>query len=176
MTATPQLPFRSVEAHFMARTGSIYDSMTKRFAQRENKRGRITQIGRKIPFTKDEFRDWLRERLGGEGGVVQCAYCSTWVSAADFSLDHCVPVGRGGLLGLENLTVCCQPCNQIKGRMLAESYRKLRTFLLLEIHPECCQNVLQRLQSAVSLGAWQRREMARQAKKQAVAPPKEEEF
>lgn len=40
-----------------------------------------------------------------------CAYCG----GAAATLDHIVPVSRGGANGWENLTAACKPCNSSKG-------------------------------------------------------------
>ena len=177
MSATPTLLFNSVERQFTQRTGSIYDSMVKRFRERKSeKTGRITQIGREVPFTKEQFRDWLRKRLGGEGGVVQCEYCSTYVSAADLVIDHKVPPSRGGSLGFENLAIACSTSNNEKGRMTATGYIALRTWALVNLDPEDCKDLLSRLASQVQLATQKRWEMMKrfkQSKKQSEVQPDE---
>ena len=52
----------------------------------------------------------------------QCIYCrgpltmkGTGVTRA--TLDHRVPLARGGSNGRENLVVCCQRCNNKKGSL-----------------------------------------------------------
>lgn len=46
--------------------------------------------------------------------LTTCAYCAgpadTW--------DHVVPLSRGGVNALSNLTPCCEPCNRRKGASL----------------------------------------------------------
>ena len=169
--ATPSLPFRSVEAQFMARTGSIYGNMVSRFSEKRNKNGRITRMGFTVPFSREEFRDWLCEQLGGEGGVKKCTYCQTFVSAADLVIDHMTPPNRGGSLNFDNLAVCCASCNQVKGGMKAESYVALRTFALLNLDPDCCKDLFKRLQSQMKLATMQRWELAKKFKQKKSAPP-----
>jgi hypothetical protein len=171
--ASPSLPFRSVEQQFTARSGSIYGNMVARFQEKRNKNGRITRIGYVVPFTRDEFRDWLREQLGGEGGVRKCAYCSTYVSAADMAIDHMTPPKRGGSLGLENLAIACEPCNQIKGGMLSQSYMAFRAWALLNIDPECCKDLFKRLQSQMKLATMQRWELAKKFRQKKQQQPTE---
>lgn len=173
--ASPLLPLRSVEAQFTVRTGSIYGNMVSRFTEKRNKNGRITRIGYTVPFTRDEFRAWLREQLGGDGGVRKCNYCQTFVSAADCVIDHKTPPNRGGSLGLDNLAVCCAPCNNCKGGMKAESYVAIRTFALLNIDPDCCKDLFKRLQSQMKLATMQRWELAKRLKQKKSAPSPEEE-
>lgn len=45
-----------------------------------------------------------------------CRYCGArWRKNRSFHLDHVKPICRGGLNTLENLVVCCEPCNYAKG-------------------------------------------------------------
>lgn len=46
-----------------------------------------------------------------DGGA--CAYCGSTVGP--FSIDHVVPVSRGGTHDLGNLVVACRRCNSVKG-------------------------------------------------------------
>ena len=41
-------------------------------------------------------------------------YCGKALSVADATIDHIVPLSRGGYTEDENLTVCCEPCNVLK--------------------------------------------------------------
>lgn len=164
MPAEPRLPFRSVESEFMSRSLSIYRNMVARFAQKENKRGRIIRVGRAVEFTLEDFREWLREKLGGEGGVTKCAYCSAWISMADCVVDHMTPVSRGGGMGLDNLTLCDKPCNGIKGSLTAEEYIEFRQWALTKLHPEACKDLFHRLAISVQLAAQQRWQIVQRAK------------
>lgn len=52
----------------------------------------------------------------------ECAYCSS--SAGPFTVDHIIPVSRGGGHDLENLCVACARCNSSKhNRLLSEWIR-----------------------------------------------------
>jgi 5-methylcytosine-specific restriction endonuclease McrA len=53
-----------------------------------------------------------------------CHYCNLPMSLA-FSFDHKTPIARGGKHSAGNLALCCQPCNQRKGRLSCEEYRQL---------------------------------------------------
>lgn len=169
--------FESVERRFTKRSGILFDSMAKRFREKKSeKTGRILRIGRELEFGKDEFRQWLGRQLGGENGVAHCPYCqTTWVSIDDLTIDHNVPVSRGGSLGLDNLVVCCEPCNQAKGEVLGESWKALATWAKESLHPDCWQNIYQRLQSQFKLARMAQLAAAQRAQKQ-KAPTGEEEF
>ena len=172
--ATPSLPFKSIDSQFVQRTGSVYDAMVRRFTEKKSvKTGRITRMGFKIPFTKEEFRQWMENQLGGRGGVRKCAYCSTFVSAADCVIDHMTPPMRGGSVNFDNLAVCCEPCNAIKGGCTAAGYVAFRTFALLNLDPDDCKDLFKRLQSQMKLLRWQQTERVRKFKKS--SPPLEDE-
>lgn len=180
MTATPMLPLKSVESRFTVKSGQMYDSMRKRFAERKSeKTGRITQIGRTLPFSKEQFRDWLIVKLGGEGGVIKCRYCAMWLSINEVVLDHADPVSQGGSLGLDNLDLICHADNSQKGAMRAESYEALLEWSALNMRPACRADMLHRLAIAVQLAAQKRWDIIKEAKKksqQQQPEPQPEEF
>lgn len=43
-----------------------------------------------------------------------CHYCGKTFEESELTLDHIVPVSRGGRSTKGNLVVCCRPCNQEK--------------------------------------------------------------
>jgi len=53
----------------------------------------------------------VRERARG-----QCEYCRSQMifSTHDFSIDHIVPIQKGGGSTLDNLALACQGCNNFK--------------------------------------------------------------
>lgn len=54
---------------------------------------------------------WWREKL--QEGV--CHYCGEKFSPEDLTMDHIVPVARGGYSKKSNLVVSCDACNKDKG-------------------------------------------------------------
>ena len=50
----------------------------------------------------------------------QCQYCGEAGSGSHLTLDHVVPVSKGGADTWENLTTACPRCNQRKGDALLE--------------------------------------------------------
>lgn len=52
-----------------------------------------------------------------------CAYCG---ATGDMSLDHVVPVSRGGRHEIDNLLPACRSCNSSKGAKLLEEWLPLR--------------------------------------------------
>lgn len=53
-----------------------------------------------------------------------CHYCGQKFPVSELTLDHIVPVARGGRSTRGNLVVCCRNCNRDKG-MLTPAERLL---------------------------------------------------
>ncbi len=58
-------------------------------------------------------------------GHGRCFYCGQKVSRAEMTLDHLVPLHRGGAHLLSNVVASCQPCNSAKGALLLAEYRRV---------------------------------------------------
>ena len=71
--------------------------------------------------------DWWKNRLGE--GV--CHYCGQRFSPRELTMDHIVPVVRGGRSVRSNVVPCCGACNASKQGMLPleweEHLRSLRS-------------------------------------------------
>jgi 5-methylcytosine-specific restriction endonuclease McrA len=107
-----------------------YHAMQTRFQTRYSARGRVTQVGREIPFTQQEYAQWILELLGGiPSGRVECTYCRHAVTVADLEIDHRLSPQQGGELGFDNLEPCCSPCNKQKGAMSGTGFRQLLELL-----------------------------------------------
>ncbi len=57
--------------------------------------------------------DWWRTKL--QKGV--CHYCGKNVGAENLTMDHVVPVARGGKSVRSNCVPCCKACNNEKRAM-----------------------------------------------------------
>ncbi len=57
----------------------------------------------KVPFSKRNI--FVRDRYA-------CAYCGT---NKDLTIDHIMPVSRGGKTNFDNCIAACRPCNNKKG-------------------------------------------------------------
>src|SRR5262249_39571436 len=53
----------------------------------------------------------------------RCQYCGKKGTAFILTIDHIVPVSRGGNTSPENLVAACSPCNQRKGDRTPEEAR-----------------------------------------------------
>lgn len=47
--------------------------------------------------------------------VDRCAYCECRLTDANRTIDHVLPVSRGGTDDIANLVLSCLDCNQLKG-------------------------------------------------------------
>lgn len=53
-----------------------------------------------------------------------CYYCGKEIIfSKDLTVDHLIPVSRGGKTVEENLAICCYQCNQEKANMTEEEYK-----------------------------------------------------
>lgn len=63
-----------------------------------------------------ELRDsqWWKNRRGR--GV--CHYCGRRFPAKSLTMDHVIPIGRGGKSTKSNIVACCKDCNNRKKYLL----------------------------------------------------------
>lgn len=54
---------------------------------------------------------WWRQTVGR--GV--CYYCEQKFKPADLTMDHVIPIVRGGASSKKNCVPCCKSCNNKKG-------------------------------------------------------------
>jgi 5-methylcytosine-specific restriction protein A len=57
---------------------------------------------------------WWKRRLAK--GV--CYYCGRYVAPKELTMDHIVPVSRGGKTTKGNVVACCKKCNTAKKQRL----------------------------------------------------------
>ena len=53
-------------------------------------------------------------RLFADAEGKPCPYCGDYMSRATKSLDHMVPLNKGGVHGVVNMIICCKRCNTAK--------------------------------------------------------------
>ena len=74
---------------------------------------------------------WLRTHCETQGE--RCAYCQRSMNRYDRSiggalkpsLDHVIPLSKGGADSFENTVAACRQCNGEKGAMMPEEYRAI---------------------------------------------------
>lgn len=54
-----------------------------------------------------------------------CPYCGDKIALGTFSVDHILPLSRGGGHQALNLVVCCRRCNMAKGDMSSQEFSAL---------------------------------------------------
>ncbi|WP_422388695.1 HNH endonuclease [Afipia carboxidovorans] len=75
----------------------------------------------------------VRDRIAADHGW-ECAYCGVPVVTITYSsdsdnlatIDHRIPLSRGGTWKRRNLTCACRRCNNEKGDMTEDEFRDLR--------------------------------------------------
>ena len=62
---------------------------------------------------------WKRKRSSGI-----CYYCGRAFPPADLTMDHLIPIARGGKSIKENLVPCCKECNNQKKNLLPSEWNE----------------------------------------------------
>lgn len=55
-----------------------------------------------------------------------CMYCKSLIRDIDLTLDHLLPLCRGGGDNIENLALACKWCNSDKGPLTYEEFMSVR--------------------------------------------------
>ncbi len=69
--------------------------------------------------------EWWRKKISK--GL--CYYCGNRVSPKDLTMDHVVPIIRGGKSTKSNIVACCKECNNKKKYMLPFEWEEYLTKL-----------------------------------------------
>lgn len=91
--------------------------------------------------TRPEIDAWLRLQ------AAVCPYCEVALTPKTYTIDHLIPLARGGRVEFDNLSPACKRCNDTKGEMTAAEFRQLRAMVLT--WEDKGKNVLARLRSGV---------------------------
>lgn len=84
-------------------------------------------------FPKDVRLDAYRKTHG------RCAICGEPIEYATFTIDHIIPLSKGGTNYFENLQPTCRVCNQIKQDMLLDELMgKLMKILIYNTKSNYC--------------------------------------
>jgi 5-methylcytosine-specific restriction enzyme A len=67
-------------------------------------------------ITPDQWRRLLKRHH------FRCFYCGTKLLPANRTLDHKIPLSRGGANTIKNVVPACRPCNQRKMRLTAREF------------------------------------------------------
>lgn len=58
-----------------------------------------------------------------------CFYCEKKVPFRQLTMDHILPLSRGGRSSKDNLVPCCKKCNTLKKSMMPIEWEELRESL-----------------------------------------------
>jgi 5-methylcytosine-specific restriction endonuclease McrA len=163
-------PMDSAQRRFNDITNDRFRAMVARVGEKRDRRQRVIQVGQRLPFTLNEYRERILVWLGYPGGHARCTYCGTPIDISTMRMDHMRPLAQGGSIGLENLAPSCERCNDQKGGMTAKGYSDLRTWALENLTPADQDNLFIRLQIAVKLATKDRQNIARLHRAQATTP------
>ena len=87
--------------------------------KRTRKKRELTMMG--LQQVGVDVRVALLLRTGGG-----CWYCGNPLTMASVTVDHVVPLARGGNPVFDNLVACCNECNTAKGQSTLEEFRRRR--------------------------------------------------
>jgi hypothetical protein len=85
-----------------------------------------------------------------------CHYCRLPFALDQLRFDHDKPIARGGRHAVDNLVVCCERCNLLKGLLTGFEFAFLLTFLS-GLHPAARQDLERRLLSGSRVYAGSRK-------------------
>ena len=98
----------------------------------------ILKISRRAKATKKYRKglgtlgqELLRQAIDRDGPV--CVYCA---ATKDLTIDHVVPISRGGTNHKDNIKVCCLPCNNSKNNRLLCEWKPGVTGKIGRIRPD----------------------------------------
>lgn len=116
---------------FNDRCDRLFDNMRNRFKARYwksgKRKGMMKSPGRELPFDRYAIREFMNLQVGFL--AIPCPYCGRAMDILSLTLDHIVPVSRGGSLGFDNLEPACDSCNRQKGELTKEEFVALRQFI-----------------------------------------------
>lgn len=123
--------------------------------QRERKRSAIEQR-----IWRENNRDWwlanhrvrqakytLRKKITDDKTVTKeavvalkahllCFYCRKEIAVKDRTLDHVIPLNKGGIHSLTNLVMACKKCNSTKRDMSEKEFREKYDHFINDFKPD----------------------------------------
>ena len=81
-------------------------------------RGSISRATRRRVYQRDEFT---------------CQFCRERFTRTELTIDHLVPLDRGGLDEITNYVTCCKRCNQMKANLPTEEFVALLNIPLCDL-------------------------------------------
>lgn len=100
--ANPEMLREQGRRYRVENTAKVYDKNAKRRARLKG--ARVENVSRAIVYERD-------------GGL--CGICSQSIAQKDFTLDHIIPLSRGGEHSYRNVQAAHRRCNSSKGSRVA---------------------------------------------------------
>ena len=105
---------REIQRKYRESHPEIYREASKKYIQANPEVKRAAEAKRKAKKRNNSrFRISTKELKELYAGP--CSYCG---AVGEMTLDHVVPISRGGVHGVSNLVPACGPCNFSKGQKL----------------------------------------------------------
>jgi len=70
----------------------------------------------------------LKTKIFGNKQSIPCVFCSTLLSFNDATIEHVIPLSKGGTHNHENLTISCFDCNNERGTVPFEEWKHIVKF------------------------------------------------
>ena len=80
-------------------------------------------------------------KLFGKGGDGKCAISGSYVNFDDMTVDHIVPLSRGGTNAMRNLRLACRTCNRSKGNLSDEEFCRLAFKIIVNYKRKSLMNI-----------------------------------
>lgn len=101
----------------------IYDVETNSRVPTPTKRESIPKL----------VREYIYKQSNGK-----CALCGRNIEYKDFTIDHIVPLSKGGENSIDNFQCTCYACNQFKQNILPEDFmRRISDIFLYQTEKQC---------------------------------------
>ena len=75
----------------------------------------ITKTPRRCFTNKERSEIYIRDKG-------RCGICGEFIPLNEFTIDHIVPISKGGTYDYDNLQCCCFKCNQLKSNEMPDDF------------------------------------------------------
>jgi hypothetical protein len=67
----------------------------------------------------------------GKKKYKKCEYCTVILSYEDSTIDHIVPISKGGPNNLSNIVLSCHLDNRLRGNISFDLYKRVRSYYMI---------------------------------------------
>lgn len=75
----------------------------------------VTKTPRRCFTSKERSEIYIRDKG-------KCGICGKFIPLNEFTIDHIVPISKGGTYNYDNLQCCCFKCNQLKSNEMPDDF------------------------------------------------------